>query len=374
MPDNHADESERVTIIAVGVWQYQNLRPVLTGPEHDLRNLKAILVDDPDLALFNPRQYRELLNPTSEQLRQTINQYVYERGADNDILLFYFSGHGAAIGANDFAFCTTDTMRLIEENTILPMTAVSFTEILRTLWIKKVTPVFVIDACFSGAAGGALVTMIGQLIGELQGEVQRRYASSYALFCSAPNDEEVLDNPEGNGGLLSTSLVELAQEGLDSRDRKSPNVTLTKLYPYLRRKLEAIAIGPAPILLLGPTLPPISIFKNTYFRPLEYRLQPHLVAVLRALWNNGEPCELRPRDIADITGLKGAYGNHRKLSFQPWNLVETVGRSRRRLNDRGIAFMQGTLRVPRDIVSDERRLVYTAKAGTDTIGIADFPE
>jgi hypothetical protein len=373
MPDNQPDERDRVTIIAVGVWQYQHLRQ-LTGPELDLRNLKAILVDDPELALFETRQYRELVNPTSDQLRQTINQYVHDRGADNDILLFYFSGHGAAIGNSDFAFCTKDTMYLTEEHTILPMTAVSFTEILRTLWIKKVTPVFVIDACFSGMAGGALVAIIGQLIGELQGEIQRRYASSYALFCSAPNDQEVLDNPNGEGGLLSTSLVELAEEGLEAYDRRSPTIFFTDLYPHLRRKVEASGISPIPMLMLGHTLPSFSVFKNIDFSPLEYRLQPHLIAVLRALWNHGNPRELRPRDIADITGLKGAYGNHRKLSFGPWNLVETVGGSRRRLNDRGIAFMQGLLQVPRDIISDERRFVYTEKIGTDMIGIDGFVE
>jgi len=373
MPDNQPDEQTRVTIIAVGVCQYRNLRR-LTGPEIDLQNLKAIFVDDPDLALFEQRQYRELLNPTSEQLRQTINQYIQDRGADNDILLFYFSGHGAPIGGTDFAFCTTDTVYLTEERTILPMTAVSFTDILRTLWIKKVTPVFIIDTCFSGMAGGALLTMSNQLIDELQGEIQRKYASSYALFCSAPNDEEVRDNPQGNGGLLSASLVELSEEGLEAHDRRSPTIFFTDIYPHLRRKVEAHAIGPIPILMLGPTLPAFSVFKNIDFSPLEYRLQPHLVAVLRALWNNGNPRELRPRDIADITGLKGAYGNHRKLSFGPWNLVETVGRSNRKLNERGIAFMQGKLRVPRDIVSDEHRLVYTEKAGTDLIAINDFAE
>ena len=233
--------------------------------------------------------------------------------------------------ASDFAFCTTDTNLLIGERTILPMTAVSFTEILRTLWIKKVIPVFIIDACFSGMAGGALITTIDQLINELKGEVQRKYASSYALLCSAPSDEEVLDNPNGDGGLLSISLVELAQAGLNARDKRSQTITLSKLFPYLRQRVEANAVGPTPILQLGDTLPVFSIFNNTYFRPLEYRLQPHLVAVLRSLWNNGTPLDLRPGEIADTTGLKGAYGNHRKLSFEPWDLVETIA-SRRRLN------------------------------------------
>jgi len=136
MPEIHPDEQARVTIIAVGVCQYQNFH-LLTGPGLDLQNLKAVFVDDPELALYSPAQYRELLNPTSELLRQTINQYILDRGADNDILIFYFSGHGAAIGANDFAFCTTDTIRLMDEHAILPMTAVSFTEILQNALDKE---------------------------------------------------------------------------------------------------------------------------------------------------------------------------------------------------------------------------------------------
>jgi hypothetical protein len=364
------DEFGRVTILAVGVWQYQHLRR-LTGPEKDLHNVRDILLDDPDIAIFKDYQYRELSNPTSEQLRQAINQYVFERGAENDILIFYFAGHGAAIGGNDFAFCTVDTNRLTSESVILPMTAVSFSEILKTLWLKKVIPIFLIDACYSGAAGGSLIAVVDQLMDELKGEIQRHYASSYALLCSAPNNQEVLDNPNGDGGLFSASLVELAQTGINSRDKRSPTITLTKLFPCLRERIEQNTVGYTPILLLGPTLPEFSIFKNTYYRPLEYRLQPHLVAVLQALWNDGNLRELRPGQIADVTQLKGAYGNHRKLSFEPWNLVETVS-NRRRLNGRGIAFMQGRLMVPRDVILDVQSQVYIEKPGSDLVGIMDF--
>lgn len=364
------DEIGRVTILAVGVWQYQYMRR-LTGPERDLQNLRDIMIDDPDLAIFEPRQYRELSNPTSELLRQEINQYVIDRGADNDILLFYFSGHGAPIGGSDFAFCTTDTTYLIEEHTILPMTAVSFTEILRTLWIKKVIPIFIIDACFSGTAGGALIAYIGQLVDELKGEIQRKYASTYALLCSAPSDEEVRDNPNGDGGFFSSALADLAREGIDPNNRRTPTVTLTSIFPFLRRAAESSVISPTPMLFIGPTLPEFSIVKNVYFEALEYRLQPHLVAVLRALWNNGVPCELRPRDILSITGSNGAYGNHQKLSFAAWNLVESSG-SCRRLTERGIAFMRGELRVPRDVVKDIQRDIYVEKPGTEIIGIENF--
>lgn len=366
------DEIGRVTILAVGVWQYQHMRR-LTGPERDLQNLRDVLINDPELAIFERRQYRELQNPTSADLRQAINQYVVDRGADNDVLLFYFSGHGAPIGGSDFAFCTIDTNRLVEERSILPMTAVSFTEILRTLWIKKVIPVFIIDACFSGMAGGALLTTISQVVDELKGEVQRRYASSYALFCSAPSDEEVLDNPNGDGGLFSTSLIELARNGLNSRDRRSQTISLAKLYPYLRERAERNAVGPTPILLIGPTLPDFSIFKNVYYRPLGYRLQPHLVAVLRAFWNNGEPRQMRPSDINRIT-REGSYGNNKKLVRQPWALVEILPNSQqRRLSERGLAFMRGEIRIPRDVISIDQEN-YQASPNTELVGIDDFPE
>src|SRR5687767_10373145 len=103
------DELSRVTILSVGCWDYQHLRK-LTGPAHDIENIRNVLIQDESLALFSPQQYKELTNPTSEVLREEINQYVYSRGAENDILLLYFSGHGAPIGSNDFAFCTVDTM------------------------------------------------------------------------------------------------------------------------------------------------------------------------------------------------------------------------------------------------------------------------
>lgn len=49
------DQQPRVTILAVGVWQYQHMRP-LTGPELDVRNLRDILIEDLELAIFGTVQ------------------------------------------------------------------------------------------------------------------------------------------------------------------------------------------------------------------------------------------------------------------------------------------------------------------------------
>jgi hypothetical protein len=343
----------------------------LTGPAQDLQSLKNVLVQDEALALFSNQQYFEYTNPTSEELRQAINDYVYNRGAENDILLFYFSGHGAAIGSNDFAFCTVDTKPVEGERFILPMTAVRFADILSTLWLKKVMPVFIIDACYSGAAGGSLDVTFSQLVDDIKGEVQRKYASSYALLCSAPTDEEVKDNPDGDGGFFSYALAQIAVDGIERPNRRSPVVSLEQIYHQLRRLAEQHAYNPIPMLFLGSTLPEFSLFKNVFYQPLEYRLQAYLVAVLRVLWNDGNPQTLRPNEIDELTGSKSAYGNHRKLSLTPWNLVETVSRAGRKLNERGIQFMQGNLEVPLEIVFDYSANDYVEKPGCAHVTIND---
>ncbi len=192
-------------------------------------------------------------------------------------------------------------------------------------------------------------------------------------MCSAPTDEEVLDNPDGNGGFFSYSIAQVAQTG--NRSRRSQTVTLEQVYPELKRLAEQSDYSPYPMLFLGTTLPSFSIFKNVNFRPLEYRLQPHLISVLRALWENGSLPNLRPGEIADETGMMGAYGNHNKLSFGPWQLVEDVPGSRpkrRKLSQRGIEFMQGNLAVARDIVLDQNSNDYVERPGTEFVTIRDF--
>jgi len=147
----------RVNIIAVGVENYQHMRP-LFGPSSDLDNIRRVLVSSSDTALFNERQFVELRNPTSDELRSHIGTYILGRSAPGDILVFYFSGHGVSVGSTDFGFCTVDTLIHPGPNTVLPLTVVTFSDLLETLSVMGVIPVFIIDACYSGTVGNAVVS------------------------------------------------------------------------------------------------------------------------------------------------------------------------------------------------------------------------
>ena len=62
---------QRVTVLAIGVENYQYLKP-LKGPNKDIQNLRHLLLTSSDTAIYKKPQYMELINPTSEQLRVTV--------------------------------------------------------------------------------------------------------------------------------------------------------------------------------------------------------------------------------------------------------------------------------------------------------------
>ncbi|MCJ7434350.1 MAG: caspase family protein, partial [Anaerolineales bacterium] len=126
------DTLPRISIIAIGVERYENMRP-LFGPSSDIKNIRSMLTVMPDTALFNDSQFIEVLNPSSAELRQQITNYVLGRSASGDILIFYFSGHGIALGSMDFGFCTVDTNIHPGAGSVLPFTLVKFSEIMASL-------------------------------------------------------------------------------------------------------------------------------------------------------------------------------------------------------------------------------------------------
>ena len=138
----------RTTVLAVAVSEYSSLRK-LPGTKHDLNMIEEIFQNDSKVALYK-QNFRLLSNPTVNQFRKAISEYALSRSARGDILIFYFSGHGTVLGANDFAFCLKDTSTGTDECKILSLSTVSFRDVIQTLSLVDVFPVFIIDTCFSG--------------------------------------------------------------------------------------------------------------------------------------------------------------------------------------------------------------------------------
>jgi|GEM_PF-968838 len=362
----------RVTILAVGVNHYidPHFRD-LHGPEKDIKRLHKLLVENSSTALFKSQQFVDLVNPNSNDLRQFLNEYVMGRSAENDILLFYFSGHGVPIGRNDFGFCTTDTIVHQSTNLPLPLSVVKFSEFLSSISIANIIPIVVIDACYAGLAGRIHQITPIEAIDSLNNQIHTVAASSYALLCSCAENQTTIDTPDG--GLFSFLLYQVAIEGLPHSIRNESLLTLRDIFTRLQESVLNFSGDVVPRLYLGPTLPEFPFVMNTQFSLRRYTLSKGYVSIIKELWNGGNERELSPEEIRSLCG-NGAYGNHNKLSFAPWNLVETVPNSkRRRLTIRGKLFIQNSLDVPKTIIQDPRTNQVIAAENTTYVRYIDFP-
>jgi len=249
----------RVTIVAIGVENYKFM-PRLKGPKTDVENFYQLLVKTPGISLYQERQFIQLLNPTSSEIREFISSYTYERGALGDILIFYFSGHGTAVGHNDFGVCTIDTKFHPNIQAVLPLTVFRISELLESLKIVDVTPVIIIDACYSGKAGDALVSP-PTIMNSMQEKIKAVSASNYALLCSCSDLQTSLNSPK-KGGLFSRGIFEIAQSGI-SYNKQTPHlIGLQQIYRPLATFIESEADDSTPRLYVGDTLLEFPLVKN----------------------------------------------------------------------------------------------------------------
>jgi len=95
--------------------------------------------------------------------------------------------------------------------------------------------------------------------------------------------------------------------------------------------------------------------------------------ILLALWNDGSPLALSPKEILEKTSSVGAYGNHSKLSFSPWDLVIDDENGKRKLTQRGIQFVNGQLDLPKTINENKNTRVCSIAPGSSFLKVEDKP-
>ncbi len=360
----------RITIMAVGVEKYQNMRP-LYGPSSDLDRMHKLLVSSLNLSLFKENQFIKLINPSYDEFRRSINTYTMGLSARGDIFVFYFSGHGVALGNSDFGFCVTDSYIHPGSNTILPLTVLKFSDLISSLSVMGVTPVVIIDACYSGAAGSAIISP-NDAIGSIHQDIRKSAASNYALLCSCSEYQVSIDSLQG--GVFSNLLFDVLSDGIPNSKNGTPSIELREVYKPLVELTEKGVYDAVPRLYIGDTLPSFPLVKNVRYVPQTYSLVGHLHRIIEVLWNEGNPRDLSPSEILELCG-KGAYGNHQKLSLEPWRLVENAPNSKkRRLTSAGKLFAEGKLMIPKTIEKDPNTDRWVVASGSVEIDFFSLNE
>ena len=100
-------EVRRYRALLIGVGQYE-LLPRLHGPAVDVDQMAEVLTDT-KLGLFEPDDVNCLVDITAATARREIASF-FASGCDDELLLFYFSGHGVAgFSSDEASLCGIDT-------------------------------------------------------------------------------------------------------------------------------------------------------------------------------------------------------------------------------------------------------------------------
>jgi hypothetical protein len=325
--------------------------------------VREMFLNSSSMGLYNESDVTILENPSANDLRKTIIDYTLERSAKGDIIVFYYSGHGVVLGNNEFVFCPRDIKFRDDSHTLLPLSGVTFRDVLSTLQAADIHPVFIIDACFSGKAASR------NLIQAMQDQMHQTAASSYALFCACYEDSMAMDTLEG--GAFTKAIYEVVSEGLaDPHHKQLWALELHDLTKSVQTKLENIGM-PLSKLYTSDDLPNFLLVRNLAYRVRSESFMSYHTETLELMWNGGKPESVLLSDINQKIGA-GAYGNHSKLSLAPWNLAEGGKNSHeRRLTQRGIEFMQGRLSIPSTLVRDPHSEEWNAADGATELWYSD---
>lgn len=357
-----------VTIIAFGCDHYENLKQ-LSKVKEDLQRVKGVFCTS-SYSVFPEERFIEVYDKTSFELRSEIQHYLFDRSADQDILILYFCGHGTAIGRDDFGFCMKDAEIHPEEQVVLPTSVIKLSEIIGTLSIKNVSLVLLVDSCYSGQISKSFRVPFTEISGEMSTSLVSSSGNLFGLITSCTDVEQVNDI-----GMISKALKDICEQG---SDENSPFIQLGFLSDTISERIDSHAKGDSKSRVFVPSgrIFSLPVAHNVqYFVPPEpvniYSFTKPYLDLLLVLWNTGKPVALTASEILEKTGSQSAYANHNKLSFLPWDLIYTNRRGRRELTQRGIEFVNGKIKIPKIIVQNKNTRECVPAKGSPSLQVVE---
>ena len=137
--------------LLVGVSEYQPGLSSLPSAVEDAKAMAEVL-RNPDMGGFD--DVKVLPNPDTQKLREAMYDLFAERSKD-DLVLFYFSGHGVKDQDRSLYLATPQT-RKNTKGLVVPPTAVAASDLQQQLSSRCDRQVIILDCCYSGAIAKGL--------------------------------------------------------------------------------------------------------------------------------------------------------------------------------------------------------------------------
>lgn len=225
--------------LIIGNSQYEGFPP-LVAPVQDAEQLSQVL-ENQEVGAFT--EVSKLLNASAQEMRVAVSELFSRPHKPDDVLLFYFSGHGELDDDNNLFLIARDTKR----GHLLGATSLEAAYITRAMnSARSRRQVIILDSCYSGAiAKGAK----GQRIGTrsiFEGNGYGRYVltASDGLQLSWEGDRIV--EGEVSTSFFTHFLVEGLRTGAADLDGDG-HIEITELYDYVHDNMAQASSKQKPL-------------------------------------------------------------------------------------------------------------------------------
>ena len=222
--------------LLIGVSEYGAGIPPLLSALNDVEAMERVL-QNPNLGNF--AQVERLLNPDSVAMRIAI-QKLFKNAGKEDLLLFFFSGHGITNDDDHLYLATRNTAKDNFEATAVDANFIQTQS--KSCYSKR--QVLILDACYSGAfANGWHTKSIGvDIKKQLGAEGRVVLTSSGATQTSFAQEGATLS-------LYTQYLVEGIETGAADTDNDG-NIHVQELHTYAKSKVQAVKPNMTPDIIL----------------------------------------------------------------------------------------------------------------------------
>jgi uncharacterized caspase-like protein len=164
----------------------------------------------------------------------------------NDVGLFFFSGHGAKDSDNFYYLLPSDC----QGDDDLAVSAVPFDQVKSKLQATPGRVMLLLDSCHAGAAGGDMRKGYERDTGELRRELAN---DDYGIvtMCSSMGREFSLEDPQWGHGAFTKALIEGLEGQADANH--DGEVTLAELDLFVTERVKSLTSGRQHAVTTRPT-------------------------------------------------------------------------------------------------------------------------
>ena len=226
--------------LLVGVSEYeQGLNP-LPSATKDVEAMKQVL-QHPDIGGFAEADVTVLINRSRQEIEEAI-YYLFANRQKNDLLLFYFSGHGVKDELGNLYLATSTTRKDPGRNKLVKPTAVAarvLHENMNESCSKR--QVVILDCCFSGAFAKGMTAKDDGLV-DIQAQLGGK---GRAILTSSTATQYSFEQENTNLSIYTHYLVEGMTTGAGDLDDDG-QISVDELHEYTSTRVQEAAPSMTP--------------------------------------------------------------------------------------------------------------------------------